>query len=112
MIVIDKLCYQSNLRYVNAGEKFAFSVLTLLVCVISRSIVIAAIVLAVTGDITEPRVFLQSRLQFAGPLVERIRTHALQDELIPAFALSAAELQVLHRPHEHLDPCQPAHFFA
>ncbi|MDD2979814.1 MAG: cobalt ECF transporter T component CbiQ [Hespellia sp.] len=52
MIVIDKLCYQSNLRYVNAGEKFAFSVLTLLVCVISRSIVIAAIVLAVTGFLT------------------------------------------------------------
>ena len=22
MLLIDKLCYQSNLRYVNAGEKF------------------------------------------------------------------------------------------
>ena len=31
MIVIDKLCYQSKLRYENAGEKFAFAVLTLLI---------------------------------------------------------------------------------
>ena len=29
MIVIDKLCYQSKLRYENAGEKFAFAVITL-----------------------------------------------------------------------------------
>ena len=28
MIVIDKLCYQSKLRYENAGEKFAFAVIT------------------------------------------------------------------------------------
>ena len=38
MIVIDKLCYQSKLRYENAGEKFAFAV--------------AGIVLAVTGTLT------------------------------------------------------------
>lgn len=52
MIVIDKLCYNSKLRYVNAGEKFAFAMLTLLACVVSRSIVIACIVLAVTGILT------------------------------------------------------------
>ena len=38
MVIIDRLCYNSKLRYVNAGEKFAFSVLTLIACVISRSI--------------------------------------------------------------------------
>ena len=52
MIVIDKLCYNSRLRYVNAGEKFIFAVLTLLACVISRSIAVACIVLAVTGILT------------------------------------------------------------
>ena len=29
MIVIDKLCYHSRLRYENAGEKFAFAIITL-----------------------------------------------------------------------------------
>lgn len=52
MIVIDKLCYNSRLRYVNAGEKFFFAVLTLLACVISRSVAVACIVLAVTGILT------------------------------------------------------------
>lgn len=52
MIVIDKLCYNSRLRYVNAGEKFAFATLTLLACVISRSVAIACIVLAITGILT------------------------------------------------------------
>lgn len=52
MIVIDKLCYNSRLRYVNAGEKFIFAVLTLLACVISRSIAVACIALAVTGILT------------------------------------------------------------
>ena len=37
------------LRYENAGEKFAFAMITLLFCVMSRSIVVACIVLAVTG---------------------------------------------------------------
>lgn len=49
MIVIDKLCYNSRLRYENAGEKFAFSMITLFICVMSRSIEVACIVLAVTG---------------------------------------------------------------
>ena len=49
MITIDKLCYHSKLRYENAGEKFAFAVITLCICVMSRSIAVACIVLAVTG---------------------------------------------------------------
>lgn len=52
MLAIDKLCYNSKLRYVNAGEKFAFTMLTLLLCVCSRSIVIACIVLTATGILT------------------------------------------------------------
>ena len=52
MITIDKLCYTSRLRYENAAEKFAFAVITLIICVMSRSMVIAGIVLAVTGILT------------------------------------------------------------
>lgn len=52
MIVIDKLCYNSRLRYENASEKFAFAVITLCICVMSRSIAVACIVLAVTGILT------------------------------------------------------------
>ncbi len=49
MIVVDKLCYRSKLRYVNAGEKFVFSMLTLFLCIVSRSLLIAAIALLVNG---------------------------------------------------------------
>ena len=52
MITIDKLCYHSRLRYENAGEKFAFAVITLFICVMSRSAAVACIVLAVTGILT------------------------------------------------------------
>lgn len=52
MIVIDKLCYHSRLRYENAGEKFAFSIITLCICVMSRSITVACIVLPVMGILT------------------------------------------------------------
>lgn len=52
MLTIDKLCYNSKLRYVNAGEKFAFAVITLLFCVISRSMAVAVVVLAATGILT------------------------------------------------------------
>ncbi len=52
MIAIDKLCYQSKLRYENAQMKFAFSMITLLFCIINRSIVIAGIVLTVNGILT------------------------------------------------------------
>ena len=52
MIAIDQLCYRTKLRYHNAGEKFAFTTLTLLFCVVSRSVVIAGIVLVTTGILT------------------------------------------------------------
>jgi cobalt/nickel transport system permease protein len=52
MIVIDKLCYNSRLRYVNATEKFAFAMLSLCMCIASRSIVVALIVLAVNSLLT------------------------------------------------------------
>ena len=47
MIVEDKLCYRSRLRYVNATEKFAFSMITLLFCVVSRSLIVAGVAFAV-----------------------------------------------------------------
>ena len=52
MIIVDKLCYSSKIRYVNAEEKFIFSILTLLLTVLSRSIPMALLVLAVTGILT------------------------------------------------------------
>ncbi len=52
MIVVDKLCYRSELRYVNGGEKFAFSIISLMFCVISRSLIIAGIVFAVNSWLT------------------------------------------------------------
>ena len=52
MIAIDQLCYNSKLRYCNAGEKFAFAILTLIFCVASRSVAIAGIVLILTGILT------------------------------------------------------------
>ncbi len=51
MPVIDKICYVSRLRYMNTGEKFAFSFLTLIACLISRSVVMALLVLAVMSAI-------------------------------------------------------------
>lgn len=52
MIIVDKLCYRSKLRYVNAGEKFAFSMISLLFCIISRSFLVAGIVFLVNGILT------------------------------------------------------------
>lgn len=52
MIMIDKLCYGSKLRYVNACEKFIFAILTLLLCIISRSVFAAVLVLLVNGILT------------------------------------------------------------
>ena len=49
MITIDRLCYNSKLRYVNAGEKFAFSVLSLCACVLSRSVTVSCFVLIFMG---------------------------------------------------------------
>lgn len=44
MILADKLCYRSKLRYANAAQKFAFSVITLCICLISRSFAVAVCV--------------------------------------------------------------------
>lgn len=52
MILIDRLCYISNLRETNPGEKFAFTILTLCICVGSRSIIIGLVALLVTGFLT------------------------------------------------------------
>lgn len=52
MIVIDKLCYTSKLRYINACVKTLFAILTLLICVIDRSIVISVFILLTTGCLT------------------------------------------------------------
>ncbi len=52
MIVIDKLCYLSKLRYVNPIEKFAFAVLTLIFLVVSRSIAMGVMVLILNGYLT------------------------------------------------------------
>lgn len=51
-MIFDKLCYQSKLRYENAGVKFAFAMITMCINVMSRSIVVACIVLAATGILT------------------------------------------------------------
>lgn len=52
MITIDMLCYYSRLRYMNAMEKFTYAMLTLLFCVVSRSLAMAVIVLVVNGILT------------------------------------------------------------
>ena len=52
MITIDRFSYHSGLRYVNTGEKFAFSVITLVLCVGSRSVCLAVFVLLAMGILT------------------------------------------------------------
>lgn len=52
MIVVDKLCYHSKLRYMNAGEKFAYAVMTLFFCILSQSVVMASGVLFLNGVLT------------------------------------------------------------
>ena len=51
MLAIDKFCYTSKLRYVNASEKFALSIVTLLICIAAQSFVISAAVMAVMGGL-------------------------------------------------------------
>lgn len=52
MIVIDKLCYSSKLRYVNPFEKFAFSISTLVFVVLGRSVIMGLSVLVINGYLT------------------------------------------------------------
>ena len=52
MIVIDKLCYRSRLRYVNASEKFLYTVATLVICIAGRSPAAAAAAFAANGILT------------------------------------------------------------
>lgn len=44
MIIIDKLCYRSKLRYVSAAEKLLYAVSSLMICVLTRSYAAALIV--------------------------------------------------------------------
>lgn len=52
MIVVDKLCYTSKLRYVNPHEKFFFAVLTLIFVIVSRSTAMGIIVLVLNSLLT------------------------------------------------------------
>lgn len=52
MILIDKLCYRSGLRYVNATEKFVYAVLSLVFCVVSGSVAVAVPVFLINGILT------------------------------------------------------------
>lgn len=55
MIIIDKLCYLSKLRYVNPMEKFVFAMLTLIFCMVSRSIAMGLFVIALNSWLTIAR---------------------------------------------------------
>ena len=52
MILIDKLSYRSKLRYVNASEKLMYAVLTLILCILSHSVRVAALVFVINGILT------------------------------------------------------------
>lgn len=52
MLLIDKLSYRSKLRYVNASEKLMYAVLTLILCILSRSVRVAALVFVINGILT------------------------------------------------------------
>ena len=52
MLLIDKLSYRSKLRYVNASEKLMYAVLTLVLCILSRSVRVAVLVFVVNGMLT------------------------------------------------------------
>lgn len=49
MSLIDKYSYRSKLRYVNASEKFMYAVLTLAICIITRSVAVALTVFSVNA---------------------------------------------------------------
>ena len=50
--MIDRLCYQSKLRYMNASVKCLYAVLTLVFCIAARSFPAAAVVFAVNWILT------------------------------------------------------------
>ena len=52
MIIIDKLCYASRLRYMNASVKTLLAVLTLIFCITDRSVIISLLILAVMSWLT------------------------------------------------------------
>lgn len=52
MLLIDKLCYRSKLRYVNASEKLLYAAATLAICVLGRSVRLAVPVFAVNAALT------------------------------------------------------------
>lgn len=52
MLLIDKLSYRSKLRYVNALEKLMYAVLTLILCILSRSVKVAVLVFVINGILT------------------------------------------------------------
>lgn len=49
MLLIDKLCYSSRLRYINACTKTLLSILALIFCIIDRSIILSLMVLVTMG---------------------------------------------------------------
>ena len=55
MIAIDRLCYTSRLRKKNAEVKLCFSMVTLLICVVSRDPLAAAAALLTNGYLTVRR---------------------------------------------------------
>ena len=55
MLEIDKLCYTSKLRYVNAGEKCFFSLASVILCIVSRSVPAALLLLIASTYLTVRR---------------------------------------------------------
>lgn len=55
MIMIDKLCYSSKLRYQSPFLKTAFSLGLLLLCVISRSMIVSLCIMLLMGSLTVVR---------------------------------------------------------
>lgn len=51
-MLIDQYCYRSRLRKVNVMEKFCFSMITLLLCILSRSLAASVLVLFSCGWLT------------------------------------------------------------
>lgn len=91
MITIDTLCYASRLRFVSGGTKFALAVITLILCVMGRSIQSALFVLVSMSLLTV----------YAGGLKWKRYLHFLT---IPAVFLILSTLTVvIHYRQEPLD---------